>query len=284
MRALVTDLDNTLYDWMTFFGIAFGAMVDELARLLDAERPALLSQFQEVHRRYGSTETPWAALELPAARAKFPSLSPTELATRLQPAFDAFTSARREHLRLYPGVRETLAALADAGVLVIGHTEAPVVNAYHRLALLGIAPSFTRLYALEGRMIEHPFPARPHSVPPAPAALIRGLPASERKPNPAVLLDICRREELMPCECAYVGDSLVRDVAMAKQASIQAIWARYGTRYDARSWDLVAAVTHWTSADVEREARLQESFGRVDPDRTIEAFSEILERGASSRA
>ena len=284
MRALITDLDNTLYDWVTFFAIAFDAMVNELARLLDTDRQSLLSQFKEIHRRYGSTETPWAALELPAARLRFPNLSSAKLAGRLQPAFDAFTAARRDHLKLYPGVRDTLAALTDAGVLIVGHTEALTVNAYHRLALLGITDYFTRLYALEGRTIEHPFPDRPHSVPPAPADLIRTLPASERKPNRAVLLDICRREELMPSECSYVGDSLVRDVAMAKEAAVRAVWARYGTRCDPALWNLLVAVTHWTPADVAREAKFRETYRDVKPDQTIDMFGEILDDAVTSKS
>ena len=273
-RALITDLDNTLYDWVTFFALAFDAMLGELTKLLDVDRQTLLAQFKEVHQRYGSTETPWAALELPSARLKFPDLSASELAQQLEPAFRAFSAARKRHLTLYDHVADTLERLNSGGVVVIGHTEALPVNAFYRLTLLGIAERFSRIYTVEGKTVDHPFPERLRSFP-SPEQ-IRALPASERKPNPDVLLDICRREGLSIEECLYVGDSPTRDVAMAKAAGIKAVWARYGTRWDPALWKLIVSVTHWTSADVQREAKLKEVFHNVQPDFTIDQFDQIL--------
>jgi FMN phosphatase YigB (HAD superfamily) len=274
VRALITDLDNTLYDWVTFFALSFDAMVAELVRILSVDRQSLLSEFKQIHQRYGSTETPWAALELPSVRMRFPDALPSELAQQLEPAFRIFSTARKNHLALYEGVAETLARLVGDGVMIIGHTEALPVNAFYRLTLLGVAERFSRLYTIEGKTIDHPFPERLRSFP--SSDLIRTLSPSERKPNPAVLLDICKREGLSPEECLYVGDSLIRDVAMAKQAGVLAVWARYGTRYDVTLWNLLVAVTHWTSADVEREAGLKESFRNVQPDFTIDRFDELL--------
>lgn len=282
IRALITDLDNTLYDWVTFFAFAFDAMVTELIRILQVDRQSLLSEFKEIHQRYGSTETPWAALELPSARRKFPDASASELAQQLEPAFKAFSTARKTHLALYKGVADTLADLVGNGIVIIGHTEALPVNAFYRLSLLGVAERFSRLYAIERKMIDHPFPERLRSFP-APN-LIRTLPPSERKPNPSVLLDICRQEGLLLEECVYVGDSRTRDVSMAKQAGITAVWARYGTRYDQALWSLLVAVTHWTSADVEREAGLSEEFKDILPDFTIDRFDELIPLYNSLRA
>ncbi len=274
MRALITDLDNTLYDWVKFFALSFDAMVTELTRILQVDRQSLLSQFKEIHQRYGSTETPWAALELPSAQMRFPQASPAQLAENLGTAFHAFSSERKRHLRLYEGVADTLRSLVDNGVVIIGHTEALPVNAFYRLTLLGVVEQFTRLYTIEGKMLDHPFPGRPRTAP--PPDLIRSLPPSERKPNPAVLLDICKREGFSIDECLYIGDSLIRDVAMAKEAGVKAAWARYGTRYDPSLWNLLVAVTHWSSEDVEREAKLREIFRNVRPDFTIDAFNELL--------
>jgi FMN phosphatase YigB (HAD superfamily) len=274
-RALITDLDNTLYDWVTFFAKAFDAMVEELSRVLETDRQSLLSQFKEIHQRYGSTETPWAALELPAAKTKFPNVFSGQLAASLEAAFVAFSNARREHLRLYSGVAETLAILEQKGVVIIGHTEALSVNAFYRVWRLGIANKFRRLYTIEGKTFEHPFPDRPHATP--PPGLIRTLPRSERKPNPAVLRDICALEGFRLEECCYIGDSLTRDVAMAKEAGVKAVWARYGTQYDAHHWDLLVAVTHWTPEDVEREAKLKVAHRDVQPEHAIDSFSELLE-------
>jgi phosphoglycolate phosphatase len=273
-RALITDLDNTLYDWVTFFAHAFDAMVDELTVLLGTDRPSLLSQFKEIHQRYGSTETPWSALELPAARLKFPGLDGRGLAEALAPAFQAFSRVRKERLRLYDSVAPTLERLSADGIVIIGHTEALAVNAYYRLWTLNVADRFRRIYTIEGKTIEHPFPERLTFQ--LPSNVIRTLPTTERKPNPAVLRDICEREGFALSECVYVGDSVTRDVSMAKDAGVCAVWARYGTYYDAHLWDLLVAVTHWTAADVEREARLKAAYRDVQPDYIINSFAELL--------
>jgi phosphoglycolate phosphatase len=274
IRALITDLDNTLYDWVTFFAIAFDAMLNELTKLLDVDRQTLLAQFKEIHQRYGSTETPWAALELPSARLRFPGLSASEIAQKLEPAFRAFSTARKNHLVLYDHVADTLAYLNSAGIVVIGHTEALPVNAFYRLTLLEIADRFSRIYTVEGKTVDHPFPERLRSFP--SPELIRTLPPSERKPNPDVLLDICRREGFPIEECLYVGDSPTRDVAMAKAAGVKAVWARYGTHYDQSLWALIVSITHWTSDDVRREAKLKETFRDLQPDFTIDQFDQLV--------
>jgi FMN phosphatase YigB (HAD superfamily) len=273
-RALITDLDNTLYDWVTFFSRAFDAMVRELTRILSVEREVLLAEFREIHQRHGSTETPWAALELPSARRKFPQASSSDLAQHLDSAFKAFSAERKQHLVLYPGVAHTLECLANNGVAIIGHTEALAINAFYRLTLLEIINLFTRLYTIEGQNIHHPSPERLRSFP--PPNLIRSLPSSERKPNPDVLLDICRREGVDPHECLYIGDSLTKDVAMSKQAGVRAVWARYGTNYDPILWDSIVEVSHWTAADVRRESELKQAFRNVRPDFVIDRFDELL--------
>jgi len=274
IRALITDLDNTLYDWVTFFGLAFDAMINELTKLLDVDRQTLLAQFKDIHQRYGSTETPWAALELPSVKLKFSNLPASEIAQHLEPAFSAFSAARKKHLALYDHVADTLEQLTRGGVTIIGHTEALPVNAFYRLTLLGVLNRFSRIYTVEGPTVDHPFPERLRSFP--SPELIRTLPRSERKPNPALLLDICAREGFLPKECVYIGDSRTRDVAMAKTAGITAVWAKYGTQYDPALWKVIVAVTHWTSADVEREAKLRENIKAIEPDFTIDQFSQLL--------
>lgn len=273
-QALITDLDNTLYDWVTFFAHAFDAMLTELTRILSVERRVLAAEFREIHQRYGSTETPWAALELPSARMRFPNATPTEMAHYLDPAFRAFSAERKKHLVLYDGVASSLEELANSGIILIGHTEALPINAFHRLMLLGVVHLFKRLYTIGGRMIDDPFPDRIRTLP--PEDLIRTLSPSERKPNPEILLDICKFENHSPDECLYIGDSLSRDVAMAKRAGVKAVWARYGTRYDPDLWNSIVEVTHWTSSDVAREAKLKESARNVKPDFIIDRFDALL--------
>jgi phosphoglycolate phosphatase len=63
---------------------------------------------------------------------------------------------------------------------------------------------------------------------------------------------------------------------MAKAAGIVAVWARYGTIYDKKLRDLLVRVTHWTEADVNREAEYAFSRDSLRPDYSIDRYSEIL--------
>src|SRR5262249_17389535 len=60
---LVTDLDNALYDWVTFFSRAFYDMVGLAASILGVSEDLLLDELQEVHRNRRDTEYPFALLE-----------------------------------------------------------------------------------------------------------------------------------------------------------------------------------------------------------------------------
>lgn len=272
---IITDLDNTLYDWVTFFAKAFSAMVDELEGLVAVDRETLLSDFKRVHQRYGTSEQPFAVLELDCVRAKYPGLSRSDLKETLDPALHAFNSVRKRSLTLYEGVASTLRVLNDRGCLIVGHTEAIAVNAYYRLRLLGIDQYFHHLYTLEGRTEPHPANGRDQELAPPPGYLTM-LPPNERKPNPSLLLDICEREGVLPENALYVGDSLTRDIGMAKAAGVAAAWAKYGTHYDKTLWNVLVRVTHWTDADVARENELRHRFDKIVPDCTLERFSDLL--------
>lgn len=78
-KLLITDLDNTLYDWVTFFSAAFRSMVGELNKLLDVPEETILSEFKTIHQRYGNSEQPFAVLELPSLQRRFADLSRDEL-------------------------------------------------------------------------------------------------------------------------------------------------------------------------------------------------------------
>jgi phosphoglycolate phosphatase len=272
-KLLITDLDNTLYDWVTFFSESFRSMVAELTQILSVPEEALLAEFKAVHQRYGNSEQPFAVLELPIVQKRFPNLSRDEVASKLDVAFHRFNSVRKRRLCLYPGVGCTLAELNSAGVRIVAHTEAIAENSFWRLRALDVERYFSRLYTLQGCEPIHLPRERQWTDP--PMNFVVTVPREERKPNPRLLLDICEREGASPSSTFYVGDSLVRDVAMAKEAGVTAVWARYGTIYDPEAWAYLVRVTHWTDQDVARERDLKLKFGGVVPDYAISAFSEL---------
>lgn len=275
LKLLVTDLDNTLYDWVGYYATAFSAMARELAVLVGVPLDQLLDEFRAVHRRYRNTEQPFAALELPSVLRAFGSAPRCEMAAHLQGPFQAFNAMRDRHLVLFSGVAETLRTLHGAGVTIVGHTEAKAVNATYRLRKLGIERYFDRLYAFAGTTDAHPDPRRWGDLG-ARDGLLRRVPPEERKPNPTLLLDICAREGVRPADAFYVGDSLVRDVTMAKAAGVRAIWARYGSEVDPAHWDVLVRITHWSEGDVAREAGQRQRADQIAPDHIIDSYGELV--------
>jgi phosphoglycolate phosphatase len=55
-KLLITDLDNTLYDWVTFFTASFRSMVTELTSMLETSEDNLLEEFKSIHQRCGNSE------------------------------------------------------------------------------------------------------------------------------------------------------------------------------------------------------------------------------------
>jgi phosphoglycolate phosphatase len=186
----------------------------------------------------------------------------------LDPAFHAFNRVRKQNLKLYDGVYETLERLARLCVPVAAYTDARVINSLFRLNSLGIKPLISRLYApghvtkgLDESTLSDDF--------------VRVLPPSDRKPNPQTLIDICSQYDAVPSEALYVGDSLIRDIYVAKQAGLHSAWAKFGTLYEKALWLKLVRVTHWTKVDVEREAALREKARGSEPDCVLERFSEL---------
>jgi FMN phosphatase YigB (HAD superfamily) len=276
---LITDLDNTLYDWVTYFATAFGAMVDETLDVVPVGREHLLGEFKAVHQTYGDSEVPFALLELPSVQAHFRTSDRVRLREQLAAPLAAFNRVREATLKLYPGVLETLEELSRAGWKIVGYTEASWINAARRLGALSLLPYFSHVYVSAHRYQPHPNPEKQSEMPPN----FISVAPQDRKPNPHILIEVCREEDVSPSDAWYVGDSRTRDVPMAKAAGVVAVWARYGCGYDRALWQTLVRVTHWTERDlaVEQERAAMPS---VKPDYIIDRFDELLDVTCVRRA
>src|SRR5205085_4474173 len=73
---LLTDLDNTLYDWTSYFVPSFRAMVVCLNRETGESIDNLMADFASVFRRHGSVEYSFAIEELQTLARLHPNLTP----------------------------------------------------------------------------------------------------------------------------------------------------------------------------------------------------------------
>lgn len=276
-RVLVTDLDNTLYDWVGYYIPSFLAMVARLSERtgIDAER--LKASFKRVHERHRTTEYSFALQELDVLHDIDAGLSGVEILRKYDDAIHAFRRQRRDLLRCYPGVPETLAHLRSKGVKIVAATESLRYHVVQRLKQLELEPLFDALIAAP----DHGFPRslvasdvrlygdRYDTVIP----VVAERPISIRKPDVSFVAPVTEIFGVLPSEVVYVGDSLRRDVLMAQRAGFRDVFAAYGTAVDANLWAELLKITYWTEGDViaDREAREVD----VIPTTTLASFREL---------
>ena len=238
---------------------SFSAMVDKTIEITGIPRNQLLAEIKKVHQRHGTSEYAFLLNELPCLRD---AIGEKSILRVLAPAIEAFRIARNDHLHLYPGVETTLLTLKRLGVTIVGYTESMEPYTVFRLKHLGLDGTIDLLFTPKG----HDIPA---DIDPEwfehhryfeftlSRTDRRHTPEGHFKPDPVILLSILSELAVEPSRTAYVGDSLMKDVAMAQLAGVHDVHARYGAAQNRPEYGLLRAVTHWTAEDVEREKRVR---------------------------
>lgn len=264
-KILITDLDDTLYGWTEFFVPAFYAMAEKVCELTGFELQEILAEYKSKHCEYGSVEHPYVTLELPSVRRKYDGLNRDEIKNELGEAFHRFNSVRKERLKLYDGVELAFDALTEKGVTVIGYTDSCEENGFYRLRRLGIDKYFKHVYVSKSKFVcAYPSDEK-----------IRLL--EKKKPDIEALLGICESEGCSPSDVVYVGDSLIKDMYMAKSAGVTSVWLN---RNDAKKLfsAKLEAISGWTDEELKKDAALKKEWEekRLKPDFEISDFLEIV--------
>jgi len=277
---LVTDMDNTLFDWLGMWQAAFGAMLEHLIADSGVPRATLEAEFFAIHQRHGTTEYAFAIQELPSLRARH-APDAEDLPGRYAAAIDAYRVMRRRTLALYPGVRETLRAVRAAGALVIAYTESRAYYADYRVRTLELDGALDYLYSLPDHALPEGVTASQiRRYPPEHYRLRSTVARHTRegtwKPDASVLRDILSDVGAEPAEAVYVGDSLIKDVTMAQAAGVLDVFARYGDVRSRPGYDLLRRVTHWSPAMLARSEGIREAD--VRPTHVLgDGFAELLD-------
>ena len=257
---MITDLDNTLFDWVHLWHSCFSAMLEKITEISGVPEAVLKSEIKAVHQMHGTSEYAFLVEELPCLLLKFPGKDLTKV---FAPAIAAYREQRRKELRLYPSVAETLLKVKGTGARIIGYTESMAFYSNYRVRRLGLDGVFDAIFSPpdhdipKGMSVEQlrKYPATKYEF---AHTKHHNTPRGELKPNKDVLLSIIARVGAKAEECVYAGDSLVKDVAMAKDAEVSDVWAKYGLTQDTDVHQLLREVTHWSKADVEREKKISE--------------------------
>ena len=276
---LVVDLDNTLWDWFDAWSKSFEAMLERLVDVSGVPRDTLEPEIRQVHQRRGTTEYSLLLTELPALLALHPA--DADLLEIYDDVVHVLNKERKQATRLYDGVRETLVKLKQRGVPVIAYTESVAYWTEWRI----------RTLELDG-LIDVLYSAPDHDVPKGMdlTALRRnpkdeyGLKGTEHrhvprgilKPDPQVLTSIIADRKQRADVTVYVGDSLMKDIAMAQQVGAIDVYARYGVAQDRPGYELLRRVTSWSDQDVERERQIA-AQPHVSPTYVIDRFADLLD-------
>lgn len=275
---LISDVDNTLFDWVHIWHAGFSAMLAELLRLSGLNETVLLPEIRKVHQRVGTSEYAFLIAELDVLKS---AAGITPVLEYYAPAIDAYRAARQQTLNFYPGVEHTLRELQRRGTLIICYTESLAYYSQYRFRKLGL-----------DRLVSYLFSPPDHELPdglsrdairfhdPTHYALAltehRLTPAGELKPNPEILLAILRELNIRPEQAVYIGDSPHKDIWMAQEADILDAHAAYGAAQHQQEYALLRKVSHWPDADVQRETALIHNPD-IRPTYSLQRFDQLLE-------
>ncbi|HGS5286041.1 HAD-IA family hydrolase [Vibrio cholerae] len=275
---LITDLDNTLFDWFDIWRSTFIPMLNRTVEISGIPREQLIKEIKLIHQKHGTAEYAFVLQEVPSLLSMYGT--PHNIMEKLNDAIHAARSNRLQHLKLYQGVYDTLSELRARRIKVIAYTESKQWYTKYRLKRFGLDHFIDHVYSpqdheiipiRDGERTEFNFDHTKfsHTAP------------GELKPNPKLLLHIIKEQNLNKDECVYIGDSEFKDVNMAIAAGVTSVYAKYGTGHFSderqKDYDVLREVTHWSDEEVAAERKLKESVEEhYKADYSIDNFSELL--------
>ena len=199
IKAVVFDVDNTLVDFMKFkdasIDSAIHAMIDAGLDLTVAQARA---KIDEIYRRKG--------IEYQQVFDDFLNETLSYIDYRiLANGIIAYRRAREGVLVSYPHVNMALLKLARMGLKLAVVSDAPRLQAWMRLAQLGVDGFFDVVVTFDD--------------------------TGKRKPAPEPFQRALELLEVEPPEAIMVGDWAERDMVGAKEIGMHTVFARYGDTF-----------------------------------------------------
>ena len=256
ISVVITDLDNTLYDWLTPWAAYYNAILDTISPLIGVHRKDLAAEIQRVHAKYATSEIPNIANHTPSIRHALEAGFPQK---DIETCVCTAESLRRQQQKLYPGVWKFLNMMRDSRILVVGLTDSREWGTRQRIRALGLDGVLPCVYSqpdtVEGsRPSAEVFPLRTtthNAVDPTIGS----------KPNPALLHNILRDLGVTPEQCLYIGDNLGRDIVMANTVGVFSAWAKYGDMKTNPFLPTLKELSHVSSAVVQEEHKRTQALG-----------------------
>jgi len=257
MRVVILDVDDTLFDWLGMWSESFSALITSIEHASEKSRQELTTIFRTFHVAAKTSER-----GLSGGDAQSLGVA-SSFASR---AADEFEENLRKRTVCFPQVLDTLERLQARGLRLIAHTDTPVNIAADRLVKLGLDGVVEALFATSSHGVtifrqDLAWPTQSRVVD------IPYLKPDTRSIG-AVLSDIGENAG----DCIYVGDSKMKDIPMARAMGMRDVFAGYGCRRASDAYNLLRSVSHWTSADIERERSLLSTEATY----SLDSFEQVL--------
>ncbi len=197
IRAVVFDLDNTLLDFNRMKESSVLAAAEAMIDAgLEGTREEITRGIYEVYERKGieAQDVFDCFLAEKLGRVEYKILAA---------GIVAYRRAKAGAMNLFPGARYTIIELLRRGIRLGILSDAPALQAWTRLAELGLHHYFM--------------------------AVVTPDDTGKRKPDPEPFLLILEKLGVQACEAIMVGDWAERDMEGAKSVGMKTAFARYGT-------------------------------------------------------
>lgn len=270
---LITDLDNTVYDFVHVHATAFRTLLHIVSKAIEVGEPELKSECKRIATGYGSLDLQDYVFDLVLHSPKILERGEDFLKKLENDVRVGFDRTRLKYLVPYEGISETFRRLSNGGVKIIGLSNAPFVISYYRLGRLGLRQYLSGLVAWEGPLFSHDHPNRNRRI--------EQRTRFSRSFSSGFFRDgLLLRDELKPSMAGFkvilnrfgdnaryftLGDSISKDLAPATNLGMTTVWARYGTLLDEKSLKTLLEVTPWTAEEIANHNQIN-----IKPDYVID--------------
>jgi FMN phosphatase YigB (HAD superfamily) len=293
-KLIVTDIDNTVFDWVGYYVTAFNALLDTVASTIGSSRELLAAEARAVFSEHGSIEYPFLAQELVSVNKFYGSDIDRMLSEAVAPGRDAFMAAAQSVLKPYDDVPRTLAAIKKRfpDLPIVALTDAPRYVAMWKLNKLGLLEHFDAVYGLPDPRVPTCEINRRVKVDPEILlkhlqqsnfgfkGKIRILPDDYEKPGirglKTVLMDFDLDEPIESRKSVlWIGDNLRKDVGLGNRLNVRSAWAEYGTNVS--ETNLVSLSLFSPPQNIQKNVYIKvDDPSAPRPDLVFKTFSDLL--------
>jgi FMN phosphatase YigB (HAD superfamily) len=271
---LITDIDNTLFDFGLYAEAGLRRVVPLAASLLGISQAEAITELRAAFREFSSIEIQYAYESLPSLKERVADdryrLS-RELAS-------AFWDSATQDIEPYPDVLTTMEYLWRNGTAIVAVSDAPMEAAWRKLRRLGLLRYLSGVVAVKSEYSrQRPIALRQEDIPDfgdpreTRHLFYHRLSPNERKPSALAYERVLERILIDHSRVTVIGDSPLKDLVPARELGLSAYWAAYGERQRHLEATLQAVTPFEPPEALGSQAKEASDFG------TLDTFRELLD-------